>query len=190
MKRVYLFLFGLLSLVPTLTNAQPLSEGVSVTTDTQTPLIASYLKDLEEQGYCVIPQVLSTSEAELLYQRIWHEFIEKAWPNCRLDDRSNWKAIKDKGAKALIPPRKNARWDPKLKERNRGISERRGLGLDEVGLGLWGKLTGYSKRTLVEASFSRLKRMHSLSLSHSLEPLEFIQSFIKEPFPVLIHNVK
>ena len=91
MKRVYLLLFGLLSLVPTLTNAQPLSEGVGVTTGTQQPLIASYIKDLEEQGYCVIPQVLSTSEAELLYQRIWHEFIEKAWPNCRLDDRSNWK---------------------------------------------------------------------------------------------------
>lgn len=76
------------------------------------------------------------------------------------DTRRCRKAIKDKGAKALIPPRKNARLDPKLKERNRGISERRGLGLDDVGIGLWGKLTGYSKRALVEASFSRLKRMY------------------------------
>lgn len=91
MKCAYLFLVSLLSLAPTLTNAQPLSENVSVTTDTQMPLIASYLKDLEEQGYCVIPQVLSISETELLYQRVWHEFIEKAWPNCRMDDRSNWK---------------------------------------------------------------------------------------------------
>ncbi len=91
MKCVYLFLVGLLSLVTTVTNAQPLSEDASVTTDSQMPLIVSYLKDLEEQGYCVIPQVLSTSEAERLYQRVWHEFIEKAWPNCRLDDRSNWK---------------------------------------------------------------------------------------------------
>lgn len=31
MKRVFSFLFSLLSLVPTLTNAQPLPEGVSVT---------------------------------------------------------------------------------------------------------------------------------------------------------------
>ncbi len=91
MKHVYSLLFGLLSLAPTLTNAQPLSAEVGVTTDIQSPLIASYLRELEEQGYCVIPQILSTSEAEALYQRIWHEFIEKAWPKCRMDDRSNWK---------------------------------------------------------------------------------------------------
>jgi hypothetical protein len=51
----------------------------------------SSLKDLEELGYCIIPQVLSSAETEVLYNRVWHEFIEKAWPNCTLDDRSNWK---------------------------------------------------------------------------------------------------
>lgn len=81
MKRACLFLFGLLSLVPTPTHAEPSLAAP----------VASYLKDLEEQGYCVIPEVLSTAEAETLYQRVWHEFIEKAWPNCRMDDRSNWK---------------------------------------------------------------------------------------------------
>lgn len=60
--------------------------NVQLTSDEQT-----YLRDLEEFGYCVIPQVLSTDETELLYQRVWHEFIEKAWPNCKMDDRSNWK---------------------------------------------------------------------------------------------------
>ena len=53
--------------------------------------IRSYLKDLEELGYCVIPHVFSTSETEILYERVWHEFIEKAWPNCKMNDRSNWK---------------------------------------------------------------------------------------------------
>ncbi len=92
MNRAYLFLLSFLSLVPMLTHAQSLSEDpVGIVVEGQKPLIASYLKDLEELGYCVIPQVLSTSEAELLYERIWHEFIEKAWPNCSLDDRSNWK---------------------------------------------------------------------------------------------------
>ena len=51
----------------------------------------SYLRDLEELGYCVIPGVFSEAEAENLYRRVWHEYIEKAWPNCRMDDRSNWK---------------------------------------------------------------------------------------------------
>ena len=50
-----------------------------------------YLKDLEENGYCVIPQLLSSSETKILYERVWHEFVEKAWPNCKMDDRSNWK---------------------------------------------------------------------------------------------------
>lgn len=86
MKRVYSLLFCLVSLSATLTNAQMLS-----TTDSPRPILASYLQNLEEQGYCVIPQVLSIEETEHLYRRVWHEFIEKAWPNCKLDDRSNWK---------------------------------------------------------------------------------------------------
>lgn len=90
-KHVCSLLLGLLSLIPI--NAQPLPEKVRLTTDTESTLIASCLQDLEEQGYCVIPQVLSTAETDALYQRVWHEFIEKAWPNCRMHDRSNWKEV-------------------------------------------------------------------------------------------------
>jgi len=64
-----------LSLIPILMHAEP----------------ASYLKDLEEFGYCVVPNVISTEETEVLYERLWHEFVEKAWPKCKLEDRSNWK---------------------------------------------------------------------------------------------------
>ncbi len=90
MKRTYLF--ALFSLFPMFTNAQLyLTENhVNDIAKEQKLLITSALKDLEELGYCIIPDVLSTSEAELLYNRVWHEFIEKAWPNCRLDNRSNW----------------------------------------------------------------------------------------------------
>jgi IS5 family transposase len=70
------------------------------------------------------------------------------------------KAIEKKRAKALIPPRKNAKCKPGLNERNQAISERRGLGLDELGSSLWGKLTGYSQRALVETTFSRLKGLY------------------------------
>jgi hypothetical protein len=65
------------------------------------------------------------------------------------DTEDNRKAIKEKGARALIPPRKNATWRPGVEERNQAISERRGLGLDEIGISLWGKLTGYSRRALL-----------------------------------------
>ncbi len=75
---------------PLLINAQSVSGNVNVTAMQEQKLTHSYLKDLEELGYCVIPNILSTAEAEVLYQRVWHEFIEKAWPNCKMDDRSNW----------------------------------------------------------------------------------------------------
>lgn len=84
MKRLNLCLIAFLWLVPLPTNAQTLKEASQSIT-------SSYLEDLEELGYCVIPQILSTQEAEILYQRIWHEYIEKAWPSCRMNDRSNWK---------------------------------------------------------------------------------------------------
>lgn len=81
MKHAYLFLFSLFAFLPTIMKATP----------NKKLLAATYLKDLEEEGYCVIPHVLTTAEAKALYERVWHEFIEKAWPNCRMNDRSNWK---------------------------------------------------------------------------------------------------
>jgi len=92
MQRAHFFLFCLLSLAPTLISAQPATEDpTSIATEDTNPQITSYLKDLEELGYCVIPQLFCPCEAKYLYQRVWHEFIEKAWPNCKMDDRSNWK---------------------------------------------------------------------------------------------------
>jgi hypothetical protein len=85
MNFIFVVLVSCISLIPTFTNAQDMPE-----VEEQGALVASYLQDLEELGYCVIPQVLSTAEAEQLYQRVWHEFIEKAWPHCKMDDRSNW----------------------------------------------------------------------------------------------------
>lgn len=76
------------------------------------------------------------------------------------DTRGCRRAIEERGARALIPPRRNAKWDPKEKARNLAVSERKGLGQDEIGINLWGKLTGYSKRALVETSFSRMKGLY------------------------------
>ena len=95
------------------------------------------------------------------------------------DTRKCRNAIRDKGAKALIPPRKNAKKDPKQKERNQGILERKGLGLDEIGISLWGKLTGYSKRALVEASFSRLKRIYGGELCSRKMSSQKVEAHLK-----------
>ncbi len=89
MKRAYLFLTGFLAVIPMLIHAMTSTDDTSpINTPNLSPL--SYLRDLEEFGYCIIPQVLSIPETEVLYQRIWHEFIEKAWPNCRMEERGNW----------------------------------------------------------------------------------------------------
>ncbi|KAF3362257.1 hypothetical protein PHSC3_001194 [Chlamydiales bacterium STE3] len=37
----------------------------------------------------------------------------------------------------------------------------KGLGGDKQGRSIWGKLTGYSRRALVETAFSRFKRQYS-----------------------------
>lgn len=95
------------------------------------------------------------------------------------DTRKCRKAIKEKNAKALIPPRKNARRDPKLKERNEAISERKGLGIDEVGMSLWGKLTGYSQRALVETTFSRLKKIYGGELYSRKMGSQKVESHLK-----------
>ena len=69
-------------------------------------------------------------------------------------------AIHQTGAKELIPPRKNGRLSPALVARNNAVLEIKGLGGDQLAREIWGKLTGYSRRTLAETSFSRLKRLY------------------------------
>lgn len=65
----------------------------------------------------------------------------------------------NKGARVLIPPKRNGKISEGNIERNQALQEIRGLGGDEVGKRLWGKLTGYSKRVLVETAFSRMKKI-------------------------------
>lgn len=83
MKQRYLWLL-FFSFSPLLIAAQPSIEKQQID-------LSAAFKDLEELGYCVIPQLLSVAETKQLYTRVWQEYIEKAWPNCKMNDRSNWK---------------------------------------------------------------------------------------------------
>ena len=77
------------------------------------------------------------------------------------DTRNIRNLTRERGAKSLIPPRRNAVKKGEDEDRDNAICEMRGFGSDRIGRSLWGKITGYSYRTLVESCFSRFKRLFS-----------------------------
>ena len=76
-----------------------------------------------------------------------------AYDSCREE-------IEKRNMKALIPPPRNGRYKNNGSSRDRSIAQIAKFGKDEIARSLWGKLTGYSKRALVEMVFSRLKRLY------------------------------
>jgi hypothetical protein len=72
--------------------------------------------------------------------------------------------IKRHGAKALVSAPRHARITHRDPDRDEAVKLIRGLGKDTNARSLWGKLTGYSQRALVENTFSRMKRMFGASL--------------------------
>ncbi len=75
------------------------------------------------------------------------------------DDRDVRDLIREKGGKCLIPPPSNAVCHGTDLERDDAIKVIRAFGGDKVAKSIWGKLSGYSRRSLVETTFSRYKKM-------------------------------
>jgi hypothetical protein len=75
------------------------------------------------------------------------------------DDRDVRELIREKGGKCLIPPPRNAVCHGTDLERDDAIKVIRAFGGDKVAKSIWGKLSGYSRRALVETTFSRYKKM-------------------------------
>ena len=67
--------------------------------------------------------------------------------------------MKNRGGRILAPPPKNGVCRGIDLDRDQAVKDISLLGGDLVGRSLWGKLTGYSRRALVETTFSRYKRM-------------------------------
>lgn len=83
--------------------------------------------------------------------------------------------IQQKGGKALIPPPKNGVCNGVDAERDQAVLDIRALGGDKIGRSIWGKLTGYSRRALIETTFSRYKKMFGekmFSRSHERQIVE------------------
>ena len=75
------------------------------------------------------------------------------------DSRDIRDLIKQQGGKALIPPPKNGVCNGTDVERDQAVLDIRAFGGDKIARSIWGKLTGYSRRALVETTFSRYKKM-------------------------------
>ncbi len=67
--------------------------------------------------------------------------------------------IKNRRGKALVPPPKHAVCRDEDYDRDQAVRDIKSLGGDLVAKSIWGKYTGYSRRALVETTFSRYKKM-------------------------------
>ena len=75
------------------------------------------------------------------------------------DDQDVRNLVREKGGRALVPPPKNAVCHGKDHDRDQAILDIRAFGGDKIAKSIWGKLSGYSRRALVETTFSRYKKM-------------------------------
>ena len=84
--------------------------------------------------------------------------VERVYGDGAYDARACYRAIHQRGARAIIPPRRGSRrWqDDYLKDRNRNLR-----GVEKHGLEGWKKRSGYHRRSLVETAFFRLKTIFS-----------------------------
>jgi len=94
------------------------------------------------------------------------------------DGKNTRTLIKERGAMPLVPPPKNGRIG-RQSERNDAIRVIKGLGGDKEARSIWGKLTGYSKRALVETAFSRMKRLYGPGLWSRSEARQEIEVHIR-----------
>jgi hypothetical protein len=88
-------------------------------------------------------------------------------------------AIRRRGSKALIPPPKNASYKWTNSDRDKAICIIEGFGGGKEGRSLWGKLTGYSVRALVESAFSSLKRIFGDRLFSKIAAKQAIENRLR-----------
>jgi len=94
-----------------------------------------------------------------------------------------YKIIWELGGRPIIPLKKNVRYKqpskPWLKPRDEQLDIIKGFGGDDMARSLWKKLTRYHRRSLVETSFSRWKKLLGSSLRSRKMENQRIEAKIK-----------
>jgi hypothetical protein len=101
--------------------------------------------------------VLDRSEVEGLLTQVEGQ-VREVLGDGAYDFSACHRAIRVRGARAVIPPKKGARvrGKPELRDRDQAVIRAR-----EAGLEVWKKESGYHRRSLVETAMMRLKTIFS-----------------------------
>jgi hypothetical protein len=102
--------------------------------------------------------------------------VERVYGDGAYDSRACYRAIHQRGARAIIPPRQGSVvWqDQYLKDRNRNLR-----GVEKHGLKGWKKRSGYHRRSLVETAFFRLKAIFSDKLRSRRDDTQATEAMIR-----------
>lgn len=92
--------------------------------------------------------------------------VRKVYGDGAYDTKAFYRAVEEKGGRAIVPPRRGAivAVNEAKTERDKAIQEIAGLGGDGIARKLWKMLKGYHIRSLAETWISRLKRILGSSL--------------------------
>lgn len=90
------------------------------------------------------------------------------------DKRKCYEAIGSRGAKAVIPPRKDAvRWEDGH-PRNQGLER-----IEQVGRQQWKQESGYHRRSLAETTMFRFKTIFGATLRRRRFDSQVVELFLK-----------
>ena len=110
-------------------------------------------------------------------------YVQRVYGDGIYDSERCYEAIRRKGAKPMIPVRRNGRYKPSKKpwmaERNKQIMEIASLGNDETAREIWKKLKGYHKRSLVETAFYRWKTLLEDRLRSRKSSSQIVEANVK-----------
>jgi Transposase DDE domain len=109
--------------------------------------------------------------------------VKKIWGDGAYDDIDFRRTAKDKGAKVIVPPPRNAvlqaEKDAATTERNDYIKQMVGLGNDEEARALWKKLVSYHVRSNSETTMYRIKQLTGNTLRSRTMEAQRTEAYIK-----------